>query len=130
MVGDIHATTQAELNKYAGVKKVTGSIVLQGDQWLTSLNPLADLETIEGDLVLAWMYNLATVDGLSSLRTIGGDLSITHSNIAKVNLNALGSVASIGGDYEVSDCDGELLLERIGIENIGGTVIAAGRNDC
>jgi hypothetical protein len=71
-----------------------------------------------------------SVDGLSALRTIGGKLSITHSNITKVNLDALGSVERIGGDYEVSDCDGDLLLNRIGVENIGGTAIAAGGSDC
>lgn len=130
LVGDLRATTQNDLNEYTGVKRVTGSIILEGDESLQSLEPLALLETIEGDLVLAWMYNLGSVDGLSALRTIGGKLSITHSNIAKVNLDALGSVEHIGGDYEVSDCNGDLLLERIGREKIGGTVLAAGSSDC
>lgn len=129
-MGDIYARTQAELNRYAGVRRVTGSIVLNGDESLTSLKPLKDLVTIEGDLVLKSMYNLGSVDGLSSLKTIGGNLSITHSNIVTVDLDGLGSVERIGGDYEVSDCDGDLLLQRIGVEHIGGTVIAAGRSDC
>lgn len=126
VVGDIYARTQGELNRYAGVKRVTGSIVLSGDPSLTSLKPLEELESIGGDLVLKSMYNLSRVDGLSALRTIGGDLSITHSNIITVNLDALGSVESIGGDYEVSDCDGELLLQRIGVEHVHGRVIAVG----
>lgn len=130
LAGDLRATTQDDLNQYTGVKRVTGSIILKGDISLQSLEPLSSLDVIEGDLVLEWMYNLPSVDGLSALRTIGGKLSITHSNIASVNLDALGTVEHIGGDYEVSDCDGELLLERIGRENIGGTVIAAGRSDC
>ncbi len=104
--------------------------MLNGDVTLTTLAPLANLESIEGDLVLEAMYNLPTVDGLSALRTIGGDLSINHSNIGAVDLDGLGSVGCVGGNYEVSDCHGDRLLDLIGTGNVHGAIIAAGRTDC
>ncbi len=128
--GNVRATTQEDLAQYSGVVEVTGSVVLTGDISLVSLEPLSHLTTIHGDLILYGMYNLGNVDGLSSLQSIGGMLSITGSNIGSMSLSGLYSLERIGGDYQVSVCDGDVLLDQIGAQNIEGRIIVADAFGC
>lgn len=121
--GDVCLTSQEDVDALQGVVAITGSLMIHGDISLRSLHSLCCLQQVAGSVVMDWMYNLGNVDGFSSLESIGGDLYVMHSNCGNVNLRGLSSLQSIGGDFEVEK-DECLLLQSIGVENIGGSIIA------
>ncbi len=127
--GDVVLETTEDVQAFAarGIKKLMGSLIVQGSN-LGSLTALSDkLEEINGNLEIN-CSSLNSFDGLYGLKRIGGNLTIkdgrftsfeglnnlehiggsfritsSSSSLGRLqNFSGLGSLSEIGGDFEVS----------------------------
>ncbi len=126
--GDVVLETTEDVQAFAarGIKKLMGSLIVQGSN-LGSLTALSDkLEEINGNLEIN-CSSLNSFDGLYGLKRIGGNLTIkdgrftsfeglnnlehiggsfritSSSSLGSLqNFSGLGSLSEIGGDFEVS----------------------------
>ena len=65
---------------WENLSNVTGSLIIDNADNLTSLNGLQHLLNIGGDLIIQNCDNLEDLTGLENLQTIGGELSIINNN--------------------------------------------------
>jgi hypothetical protein len=114
---------------------LAGSLVIEGNDTITSLVGLDSLLSISGDMVVKDNGALTTLENLSGLLSIGGDLIIgteagddgARGNVALTRMG-LSGLSAVGGGFSVVDnyqlCThlAEDLRDQIGEENIGGTV--------
>ncbi len=151
--GDVVLETTEDVQAFAarGIKKLMGSLIVQGSN-LGSLTALSDkLEEINGNLEIN-CSSLNSFDGLYGLKRIGGNLTIkdgrftsfeglnnlehiggsfritSSSSLGSLqNFSGLGSLSEIGGDFEISSSSDYSLgsLENfVGLDNlcrIGGS---------
>ena len=139
-VGNVVLETTEDVQAFAarGIKKLMGSLIVQGSNLssLTALN--GKLEEISDDLIID-CSSLTSFDGLHGLKRIGGDLIIRNGRFAFFegvynleyiggsfrisslmslkNFSGLGSLSEIGGDFEISSL--RSLENFVGLYNLG-----------
>ena len=146
--GDVVLETTEDVQAFAarGIKKLMGSLIVQGSN-LGSLTALSDkLEEISGNLEINCssltsfdgLYGLKRIggnltiedgqftsfEGLNNLEHIGGSFRITSSSSSSLgrlqNFSGLGSLTEIVGDFEVSSSSSLGSLENfVGLDNLG-----------
>jgi hypothetical protein len=130
--------TQAEVDALAGVRKVEGSLSIDGTRWegpthlgalscltevtgsllVTTASELPSLSGLEhltrvGNVEVVAAYSLASLTGLERLREVSGDLRI-DGNDRLPTLAGLERLSAVGGNVKVS---GNLVLKsRAGLE--------------
>ncbi|MEM6317024.1 MAG: T9SS type A sorting domain-containing protein [Bacteroidota bacterium] len=80
-------SNQAQVNAFAGTKKVNGSLLVRGDD-ITDLSALKNLDTITHNLFIEYNRKLKVLNGLDSLVFIGGSLFIDSNT----ELDSIGSL--------------------------------------
>ena len=94
MEGDVDVN-EGTWQTLAGVTRITGSLRIANQEWVTELGVLRYLASVGGDCFLYTNAVLTTLDSLSSLTSVGGFLNI-NTNAVLTNLDGLSSLTSVG----------------------------------
>jgi hypothetical protein len=119
----IRAAGLIDLGGLAGLRAVTGDVVVGPTTGLDNLDALAGLEEVGGDLTVTH-GELLTGAYLSSLRRVGGDLVVTR-NPALAGL-VLRSLEEVGGDLRITGNPVLLALSADRLAKVGGTLVVDG----
>jgi hypothetical protein len=116
----LDSTNIANLNSLNVLTVIEGSLIIAGNNLLTSLSGLNNLTSIGGNLEIGYGFYggnpaLISVTGLESLNTIEGSLFITY-NDALTSLTGLENLTSIGGSMTIGD--DVALISLAGLESL------------
>jgi len=75
---NIELTSQAQVNAFAGTKKVVGFLLIRGDD-ITDLSPLKSLDTVTHSIFIEYNRSLKVLNGFDSLKYNGGHLLIENN---------------------------------------------------
>ena len=75
---NVELTTQAEVNAFAGTKKVVGFLLIRGND-ITDLSPLNSLDTVTHSIFIEYNRSLKVLNGFDSLLYNGGTLLIENN---------------------------------------------------
>lgn len=136
--GDVHLTTQEEVNTFAAnlYTSINGNLIIgigtepfnsEPNFSIVDLSSLSNLTSINGDLKLFQNYNLTSFQGFDNIMAIGGKFQIyIHPLIT--NLSALTSLMSIGGDFDIINLNIEDLSGLNNLASIGSNFSIAGNS--
>lgn len=77
---NVELTTQAQVNAFAGTKKVVGFLLIRGDD-ITDLSPLNSLDTVTHSIFIEYNRSLKVLNGFDSLLFNGGTLLIENNHV-------------------------------------------------
>jgi hypothetical protein len=106
-----------------GLRELTGDLRLENNPHLADLSGLAGLGNVAGNVIVVDCPALASVAGLSSLEVVTGDLELSALAVKAIELPALlrvGGSLQITNNSRLASLDGLSSLEAVGV--LGGTV--------
>lgn len=130
VIGEVRIEQNAQLAGILGPANIqfVGSLYVGDSPSLLSVGQWDSLTTTGGDLHISNADALLSLAGLETVADVGENLWI-EDNASLESLQDLASVGSVGNDVRIvgnetlPDADAQELVFRVGLENIGGTVV-------
>jgi hypothetical protein len=112
-----------DISALKNLKRVIGSVTLQGLSKISSLETLSNLAKIEGNLTLQGLSKISSLETLNSLEKIDGNLTILNCNFADFKgfekLSSLKNVdiVTLGSDISFKGFGKGISIERLNISS-------------
>ena len=130
--GDLTFSSQAEVNAFpANCAIINGNLIINGDD-ITDLSNLLSIQQVTGSVIIGDTVQgvvgndlLTNLEGLNNIETIDSNLIICQNPVLE-SLSGFSSLAEVGGDIVVKNCDSLDSFTLIVLNGVGGNITLSG----